>query len=67
MRVQLKKRKEIRGEQHKAGDVINVRKDEGDRLVEAGVATRVIEEVENRIVGTPSNRGVRRFCEHQEW
>jgi hypothetical protein len=67
MKIELTKRQTINGKAYKAGGVLIVRKDEGERLIAGGVATRVIEQAENRIVDAPSNRGVHRFSAHKVW
>ena len=67
MKIELKKKQTINGKAYKAGGVVIVRKDEGERLVAGGMATRVIEQAENRMVDAPGNRGVRRFSAHKVW
>ena len=67
MRIELTEPLEIKGVEREAGEQIIVTKVIGERLIEEGVANRVIEEPENRIVAPPSNRGVRRFEEHKRF
>lgn len=67
MKIELKKNKTIGGKAYKAGGVVIVRKDEGERLIAGGMADRVIERTENRMVDAPGNRGVHRFSAHKVW
>jgi hypothetical protein len=67
MKIELKKKQTINGKAYKAGGVVIVRKDEGERLIAGGVANRVIEQAENRMVDAPGNRGVHRFSAHKVW
>lgn len=67
MKIELTKKQAINGKAYKAGGVVIVRNDEGERLIAGGMATRVIEQVENRIVDAPGNRGVQRFSAHKVW
>lgn len=67
MKIELKKSKTIGGKAYKAGEVVIVRKDEGERLIDGGVATRVVEQAENRMVDAPGNRGVHRYSAHKVW
>ena len=61
MKIELKEEATIRGKDHEAGEVVVIRKDDGERLIEAGLANRVIEETENRIRGLPARR---KFSNH---
>ena len=56
MKIELIKDRPVKGTLRKAGEQVIVRKDEGERLIEAGLANRVIEETENRIRGFPEKR-----------
>ena len=67
MRIELTEPLEIKGVEREAGEQIIVTKVIGERLIEEGVANRVIEETENRIVAPPSNRGARRFEAHKRF
>jgi len=67
MKIKLTEPHEIKGIKRKAGSQIIVPKAFGERLIEEGVANRVIEETENRIRGLPENRGARRFEEHKRF
>ena len=63
MKIELTKDRPIKGTLCKTGEVVVVRKDDGERLIEAGLANRVVEVPENRIRGLPS--GPRRFSGHK--
>ena len=65
MKVILNEAQTIKAKDYESGDEVIVSKELGERLIEEGVANRVIEETENRIVAHPSNRGVRRFEAHK--
>lgn len=65
MRIELTKNRKINGKPRKKGDAVIVRKGVGERMISEGVANRMVTEPENRIVGPPSNRGVRRFSGHK--
>ena len=54
----------IRGKTALEGDTAIVNKELGERLIAEGLANRIIEETEDRIVAPPEDRGVRRFCAH---
>ena len=58
MKIRLKE--EIKGKHYKAGDIVIVRQDYGERLISKGIANRIIGEVDNRITVASDNRG-RRF------
>ena len=65
MKVELIKKRKIKGKLRKPGDTVIVKKDLGERLISEGVANRLIAEPENRIVAPSDNRGVRRFSGHK--
>lgn len=65
MWVELSKDREVNGKKRQAGDAVNIVKAIGERLIEQGLANRIIRKQENRIVAPPSNRGVRRFTGHK--
>jgi len=64
MKIELTKPVEIKGVEREAGTQLIVAKPIGERLIEEGLANRIIEETENRIVAAPSNRGAQRICAH---
>jgi len=51
MKVTLTEDRTIKGREFKAGDEVVVSKEVGTRMVDEGIANRVIESVENRVVG----------------
>ena len=65
MKITLTEGREIKGKRRKKGETVVVRKDEGERLLDKGLATRVIAIPENRIVVPSDNRGARRFSGHK--
>ena len=56
MRVELTEDIKVKGTPRKAGETVVVRKEEGERLIEKGLAVRLVEEPENRVIGKQSNR-----------
>lgn len=56
MKIELTKDGQIKGLMRKAGEVVIVRKEDGERLIKNGLAERVVEEPENRVVELPENR-----------
>lgn len=67
MKIELTKDKRIKGKPHKAGEIIVVKKDYGERLISEGLANRIIGEVDNRITVASGNRGHRRFHGHKRF
>ena len=65
MKIELVEDLKINGKRRKPGEIVIVKKDLGERLISEGVANRIIEETENRMVASPENRGVRRFSGHK--
>lgn len=65
MKVQLNEEQWIKGKARDPGEVVIVRKDEGQRLIDEGVANLVIEAEENRVVSAPENRT--RFANHTRY
>lgn len=65
MKIELKNFtgvKTIKGKPCKAGDIVIVNKDLGERLISKGLANRIVGGVENRLIGPEQNRfGPRRF------
>lgn len=61
MKIKLTEDKTIKGKLHKAGGIVIVRKDYGERLISEGLANRIVGEVDNRITVASDNRGHRRF------
>ena len=56
MKVEMLKPGEVKGADREVGEHVIVRKEEGERLIEQGLANRVIEGPENRIRGLPEKR-----------
>jgi len=53
MKVELTKDRQIKGAMRKAGESVIVNKDEGERLIDKGLANRLIAPPENRTRGLP--------------
>ena len=51
MKVVLAEDRTIKGRKFEAGDEVIVNKEVGTRMVDEGIANRVIDVVENRVVG----------------
>lgn len=49
MKITLTEAQEIKGKDHEPGDEVIVLKEVGERLIDEGLANRVIEEPENRM------------------
>ena len=64
MRVLLNEERVIKGKTYQAGETAIVRKDEGFRLVELGIADAVIEVPENRVIAPAENR---RYSNHTKF
>jgi len=64
MKVVLAQETTIKGKLYESGETAIVRKDFGERLINEGVANRIIGEVENRITEASDNRD-RRFHPHK--
>ena len=64
MRVLLNEERVIKGKTYQAGETAIVRKDEGARLVELGIADAVIEVLENRVIAPAENR---RYSNHTKF
>jgi len=56
MRVELTEDIKVKGTPRKAGETVVVRKEEGERLIEKGLAVRLIDEPENRLAYPDENR-----------
>ena len=56
MKVILAEDRTIKGRKFEAGDEVIVNKEVGTRMVDEGIANRVIDVVENRVVEQPENR-----------
>ena len=67
MKVTLKEPQEIKGREFDIGDEIIVNKVLGERMIEEGVANRVIEVKESLVVEQPQNRMTPvRFSKHRK-
>ena len=67
MKITLNEEQTIKAKDYDAGDEVIVNKEFGERLIEEGLANRVIEEPENRIVEEPENRmKIIRFSGHRK-
>ena len=62
MKIVLNEDKKLHGKQYTAGATVNVKKEDAERMIEDGLAVRVIEVPENRVIGLPENRTV--FSNH---
>jgi hypothetical protein len=62
MKVVLNEAIEIHGKERIAGETVNVKKEDAERMIDEGVAVRVIEVPENRVIGAQENRTV--FSNH---
>jgi len=62
MKVTLNEAKEIRGKDYEAGDEVLVNKELGARMIEDGVANRLI--AENDLI---ENRTIRTHCGHKKF
>ena len=62
MKIVLEKDKELHGKNYTAGATVNVKKEDAERMIEDGLAVRVIEVPENRVIGAQDNRTV--FSNH---
>jgi len=51
MKVKLNEELVVKGKLCEAGDVVIVQKDEGERMIVDGIANRLIEVPENRVIG----------------
>jgi len=67
MKIQLNAEQTIKGKLCAVGEVVIVRKDEGQRMIDKGIANLLIEVPENRIVGAAENRGPVRFSNHTQF
>ena len=56
MKITLTEAQTIKSKDYDSGDEVIVAKDVGERLIEDGIASRVIEETENRVIEKPDNR-----------
>lgn len=67
MKIELTKDKTIKGKLRGAGETVIVNKILGERLISKGLANRIVDEVENRLIGPRQNRfGPRRFRSRTE-
>ena len=62
MKIVLNENREIHGKERIAGETVNVKKEDAERMIEEGVAVRVIEVPENRVISLQENRKV--FSNH---
>lgn len=72
MKIKLAKDRQIKGTMRKAGESVIVRKDVGERLINQGLAERVIEQPQNRVIAPAENRirgvpGAVRFTEFERF
>lgn len=58
MKVQLAEERTIRGREYAVGEIANVPKKEGQRMIDDGIAV----EIEDRVIGPTENRV--RFANH---
>lgn len=65
MKIEIEKQREIKGKLREVGDVVIVNKELGERLINEGIANRIVGDVENRSVVALDNRGHRRFSGHK--
>ena len=70
MRIKLVGAQTIKSKDYDPGDEVIVSKDVGERMIEEGLANRVIEETENRIRGIPESQTTtyraHRFAGHKK-
>jgi len=64
MKVELTEPRKIKGVEREAGDEVVVTKDLGERLIEEGLANRVVEMPENRVREIPEGR---KFSNHKRF
>jgi len=65
MKVQLNEERTIHGRLYATGETVIMRKDEGQRLINEGIANRVITVSETRMIRSTDNRD-RRFSNHTQ-
>ena len=58
MKITLTEAQTIKAKDYDAGDEVIVSKDVGESMIEDGMAWRVIEEQDNRVIEVPENRSM---------
>jgi len=71
MRIELTEAHRVKGKEREAGEMVIVRREDGERLVKQGIATeveeRVVAQPENRVVEQPENRAAQRFRSFEQF